>query len=506
MAVNKKSKSVTEAQFSPLVPPVELATGFVTVRRVRVRNSYTDGSVSDPYNCDIITRNHPDAVVILPFIRAGHAVHVVLRRSFRPVVRYRETVIEKRASAAVPFIEIAAGIIEPEDGEGMAAVRQCASREILEETGYSAAPGSIMVIGAPFFSSPGMFTEKVHITAADVTGQTPVQPGGDGSVMEEMQEAFTVDLTEALAMCDDGRIENGATELALRRLAAALHPQTETIVTDVIERRFQKLIQESARLKREQEYYARLIREFRARVTHELKHPVANIMGYVNLLKKKDIPEAAREKAFTVISDNIARISQVSSGLINAALGDGETALENVVFSPADEIAAIIAATAFLYDPASVQVSVKIEPEVAQIVGIRERFHLIAEAVISNALKFTPSGSVEIVLREVSKREEGRVDFSPDLFNYHHLGDIRLFEAELAVRDTGIGIPHKRIRDVFKPFIQLDAGFDRAFGGMGLGLYIAKNIVDVMQGTISIASEEKKGTSVTVRLPLGRTS
>lgn len=481
-----------------------LSTGFVSLSRHMAENIYDDGGRSAPYPCDIITRPKLDAVAILPYAVRDGIPHIVMRRSIRPVIRYREKEIDATGQfSSIDFIEIPAGLLEVEDGAGEEGIRRCAARELLEETGYSRDASSIELLGSGYYSSPGLFTERVYLTAVDITDAKQGDIVGDGSPMEELSELVTVPLTEALTWCTSGVIANGATEIALRRFAARRQSGPDDRMTAVLQNRFKRVSEELGRMKREHESYNRLIREFQANVTHELKHPIANIMGYVNLIKKGNLPDDVRDKAFTVISENIAKMSKVSENLIATALSGDALENSSTVFSPADEIASVIAEASFLYDPAAVSITVTIEPGVTQLIGIRERFHIIADGIITNALKFTREGKVAVFVREVTSMD-GTIDFSPDLFNYHSMKDIRPYEIELAVADTGIGIPKTKLRSIFKPYFQIDSGFDREFGGMGLGLFVVKNIVDAMQGTIDIESDTGRGTTVRVRLPLGK--
>ena len=500
-----REKKASDITFTESVPAVTLSTGFVTLTRLLAQNVYDDGSRSKPYPCDIITRPKLDAVAVLPYIFRDGITNIVLRSSIRPVVRYREKEIDDAGQfASIDFIEIPAGLLEEKDGNGEEGIRRCAARELLEEPGYAADARSIETLGSGYYSSPGLFTERVYLTAVDITDVQAGTIEGDGSPMEEAGSLVTVPLAEALTWCMSGKIANGATEIALRRFAARRMsvPDGERI-TAVLQNRFARISEELGRMKREHEGYNRLIREFQANVTHELKHPIANIMGYVNLIKKGNLPDDIREKAFSVISENIAKMSKVSENLIATALSGDAIENSNTVFSPADEIASVIAEASFLYDPSTVGISVTIEPGVTQLIGVRERFHLIADGIITNALKFTREGKVAVFVREVTSMD-GTIDFSPDLFNYHSMKDIRPFEIELAVADTGIGVPKAKIKSIFKPFYQIDSGFDREYGGMGLGLFVVENIVDAMQGTIDIESDTGRGTTVRVRLPLGK--
>ena len=103
--------------------------------------------------------------------------------------------------------------------------------------------------------------------------------------------------------------------------------------------------------------------------------------------------------------------------------------------------------------------------------------------LLSNAVKFTERGEVVVL---VDAEETGA-------------GSYRI---ELAVRDTGIGIPPDRMDRLFASFSQVDASTTRRFGGTGLGLAISKRLVELMGGTISVESEQKKGSTFRISLPV----
>ena len=106
----------------------------------------------------------------------------------------------------------------------------------------------------------------------------------------------------------------------------------------------------------------------------------------------------------------------------------------------------------------------------------------ILDNLLSNAIKFSRKGGV--VELSVWLGEDGR--------------------PAIAVSDRGIGIPAKRLRDLFRPFTQVDASFSRYFEGVGLGLAIVKGLVELHGGSIEVTSVEGEGTTMTVRLPAER--
>ncbi len=118
------------------------------------------------------------------------------------------------------------------------------------------------------------------------------------------------------------------------------------------------------------------------------------------------------------------------------------------------------------------------------IMSDQQRLNQILNNILSNALKFTESGSVEI-------------DFAPETAGGS--GEPRLV---ITVKDSGIGIPADKLQGIFESFRQADGGTSRRYGGSGLGLAISRNLAELLGGTISVESTIGVGSTFTLRLPL----
>lgn len=201
---------------------IQQAGGFLSIRRLRLRNRRDDGSLSRPYVCDFHVRPMGlDAVVVAIWHRAEGAVKVLLRDGLRPplaVGRAAECQVVPDRQEYLFLTELVAGILEEHD-RGDVGLRRRAADEVLEEAGYRLDPAAIVPLGHGLFPSPGSAAEKFFLMAAEVTDpadQIPLE--GDGSPMEEGATVRWVTLDEALAMCTRGEIEDCKTEIGLRRL------------------------------------------------------------------------------------------------------------------------------------------------------------------------------------------------------------------------------------------------------------------------------------------------
>jgi ADP-ribose pyrophosphatase len=193
--------------------------GFLRVRRLTLQNRYPDGSKSAVYRYDVVERDAIDAVAVVLEADGEAGPSVCLRSSLRPSLALRRGYALPVDEAATPVLwELPAGLVEAEE-RGESGLAACASRETLEEVGLAVRPEEFRRLGPPFFLSPGVVGEKVHLFVAKVDPSRVGTALGDGSPAEEFSESVFVPLEEALAATCDGRIEDVKTEVGLHRLA-----------------------------------------------------------------------------------------------------------------------------------------------------------------------------------------------------------------------------------------------------------------------------------------------
>ena len=197
--------------------------GFARLRRCSVRNVREDGSRSEVYRLDMLERPvGADAVLVLAHQqREGGGHRVLLRRGLRPAPRLGRAGEATREGEIPPLmnLEVVAGVLEAHD-QGDEGLRRRAAEELLEEAGLRVEPAAVHPLGPPVYNSLGIMAERLYFCAveADLTRLEP--PPGDGTPLEEGSTPEVYSLREALSMCERGEIQDGKTELALRRLAA----------------------------------------------------------------------------------------------------------------------------------------------------------------------------------------------------------------------------------------------------------------------------------------------
>ncbi|HEY0428133.1 MAG TPA: ATP-binding protein, partial [Pyrinomonadaceae bacterium] len=268
---------------------------------------------------------------------------------------------------------------------------------------------------------------------------------------------------------------------------------TITVIEDVTERVAREMelnvqIEERGRLlaseqaaRRLAEENSRLKDEFLASVSHEIRTPLNAINGWTQILLGGDSnPEKSRH-ALSTIQRNVGSQTQIIDDLLDISrIVTGQMRLD---LHPVDLAESIETALDNIRPAASarkIELIKTIESDAIFIMGDVSRLQQIFWNLLSNAVKFTPlNGQIEIILREVD-------DF-----------------AEVIFRDTGHGISNDFLPFVFERFRQADGSSKRKHGGLGLGLSIVKNLVEMHGGTITAESAgEGAGAAFTMMMPL----
>jgi PAS domain S-box-containing protein len=221
--------------------------------------------------------------------------------------------------------------------------------------------------------------------------------------------------------------------------------------------------------------------EFLAVVSHELRTPLNAIMGWAKMLSAREFDAHRRQSAIETIERNANAMGQLIEDLLDMSrVVSGKLRLEVQHV----ELARVVAGAIESIQPAAAAKAVAIVPildtTVAPIMGDPTRLQQVIWNLLSNAVKFTPRGGrVDVLLR--------RSDSS----------------LEVVVRDTGKGILPSFLPYVFDPFRQEDASPSRTRGGLGLGLAITRQLVELHGGRIGVESEgEGKGATFFVTFPI----
>jgi signal transduction histidine kinase/ActR/RegA family two-component response regulator len=245
-------------------------------------------------------------------------------------------------------------------------------------------------------------------------------------------------------------------------------------------RRVQEATAEREQLLAREREASRLKDEFLAAVSHELRTPLNAILGWIQILTTTDPNEQTIAKAIASIARNARTQTRVIEDLVEISrIVTGKLDLR---YAPVD-LREVIESAVDVVQPTMqakhITLTQEVPSEVCLVNGDRDRLHQVVWNLLSNAAKFTPAG--------------GAINVS-----------LRLEDAvfEIRIADSGIGIAPEFLPHVFDRFRQADGSMTREHGGLGLGLAIAKELVDMHGGTIQAASDGKgRGAAFVVRLP-----
>lgn len=242
-----------------------------------------------------------------------------------------------------------------------------------------------------------------------------------------------------------------------------------------------RLLKREQAARAEAETANRIKDEFLAVLSHELRTPLNPILGWSQLLQKCQLNEAKTMEALVTIERNAKLQAQLIDDLLDVSrILRGKLVLNISSIPLASIILEAIETVRLAAEAKSIKIHTVLDPNVGEVTGDLTRLQQIIWNLLSNAVKFTPiGGSVEIRLEQVE----------------HY--------AQITVSDTGQGIVAEFLPYVFDYFRQADSSTTRKYGGLGLGLAIVRQLVELHGGTIKVESPgEGQGATFTVRLPL----
>jgi len=221
--------------------------------------------------------------------------------------------------------------------------------------------------------------------------------------------------------------------------------------------------------------------QFLATLSHELRTPLNAILGYARMLQTDSIAPEKRPRAIDIIERNAAAQNQLIEDLLDISrITRGQVRLEPAPTSIDAVLGEAIEGVRPAADAKRIALDVNIDPAAGIISADATRLQQVFWNLLTNAVKFTSQG--------------GRVTAS-----VRRIGED---EVEVAMTDTGAGIPPDFLPFVFEPFRQADAKLARGHGGLGLGLAISRQLVELHGGTIRASSDgEGHGATFVVRLP-----
>jgi signal transduction histidine kinase/CheY-like chemotaxis protein len=223
---------------------------------------------------------------------------------------------------------------------------------------------------------------------------------------------------------------------------------------------------------------------FLANMSHEIRTPLSGVIGMLRLLAEAPLDAEQRSQIEVALASADALLGVVGDVLDIAKIEAGRLEIEVVEFDPRETVEAVCDLLAAEAAGKGLTLQAVIAADVpAAVLGDQTRVAQVLTNLVSNAVKFTVAGEVSVTVRVHSRVA------APMVIGFE-------------VRDTGIGIEQRQLARLFEPFVQADPGTTRKFGGTGLGLAIARELTELMGGTIHADSEPGRGSTFAFAVPL----
>ena len=270
----------------------------------------------------------------------------------------------------------------------------------------------------------------------------------------------------------DCRLDHGGGHTLLRLTPISLGPERDDLVVTV---------QDITQLKEAE----RLRDEFLAHITHELRTPLTNIRAYAETLNDDFFDdEQTRRECYNVIMTETRRLTRLIENVLSVSqIEAGAARLTRVSLRVDESLRQAVQDVQAAADAKSIELTLRIPSKVPAVLGDRHRLHQVWTNLIGNAIKYTPDGGSVGVLVESHERM-------------------------LCVRvtDTGIGVASDYQEKIFEKFVRVQNTAVEAEEGTGLGLPIAREIVRLHGGSLTMESEPGAGSTFTVELPIASSS
>ncbi|MCM1524607.1 MAG: PocR ligand-binding domain-containing protein, partial [Ruminococcus sp.] len=223
--------------------------------------------------------------------------------------------------------------------------------------------------------------------------------------------------------------------------------------------------------------------DFLANMSHEIRTPMNAVLGMADLALREDMSDAARDYIKTIKTSSKTLLVIINDILDFSKIESGKMEINEVVYEPLSEINDLAGIAYSRIGDKDIEFTMDVAPDMPQnLYGDNVRIHQIILNLLTNGIKFTRHGQVHLEMKWEKTDEDTAL-------------------IKVSVTDTGIGIKKENLNKLFNSFQQVDSKRNRNIEGTGLGLAISKELLRLMNGTISVESEYEKGSRFFFEVP-----
>ncbi|HOS33368.1 MAG TPA: ATP-binding protein, partial [Spirochaetota bacterium] len=229
---------------------------------------------------------------------------------------------------------------------------------------------------------------------------------------------------------------------------------------------------------------------FLSNMNHELRTPLAGILGMINMMSKTNLDEDQKKFLAMMKKSGDLLLNIVNDILDISKLESGKRIYTKKSVNLRELLGSLYEAFKISADNKGIELYFDYDDDLPDNFLTDETFiSQIVINLVNNAIKFTEKGGARLHVKKAGGVNENSVDINRQ-------------KIEITVCDTGIGIPEDKIERIFERFSQIDSSYRKKFAGTGLGLSIVKGLIDAMNGSITVESKEYEGTCFTINLEL----